>query len=429
MKFCRPLAVAIVLVSPLALRAQPASSEEEALRRALTDSNNSPQGYLRELDGFLKKYPNSERRAEVENVLFRAALNLKDLDRVVAYGEIILAHDPDNRVVLENVTAAELKLRKEPHLSRALTHAHHLEKLTGVASASAATGPEEARRRTDEMRSKARALLYVARATGLLGKPAEAAPIAVKSFETFPNPESAREASHWNAESGNPAEATRYLADAFIMPDSKSSEDERAADRVKLGELYQKWKGSDAGLGDLILKEYDRTSALLADQRMALQEVDPNIKASSPLEFTLSALEGGPLKLAELRGKVIVMDFWATWCGPCRVQHPLFEKVKQKFKDKPEVVFLAINADEDRGAVEPFIKSEGWSRNVYFEDGLASLLRVNSLPTTLIFDKNGKLLDRLIGFLPDRFAEQLTKEITEALESKPEASGESSGGA
>jgi thioredoxin-related protein len=102
--------------------------------------------------------------------------------------------------------------------------------------------------------------------------------------------------------------------------------------------------------------------------------------------------------------------------------------VKQKFKDKPEVVFLAVNADEDRAAVEPFIKSEGWSRNIYFEDGLAALLRVNSLPTTLIFDKSGKLLDRLIGFLPDRFAEQLTKEITQALESKPAVSGESGGG-
>ena len=421
------LALAWSVLAAGALWAQTGSPEEEALRHALSDSNNSPQGYIRELTAFLDKFPQSQRRSEVEGVLFRSALNLKDLDRIAAFGENILARDPDNRMVLENVTAAELKLGKEPHLSKALAHARHLEQIPGEKSPGG-TGPEEARRRVEEERAKARALLYIARATGLLGKAAEAAPIAVKSFDTFPNAESAREAANWLAEAGNHAEAVRYLADAFIMPDTKVSDDDRASDRLKLGEMYQKWKGSDAGLGDLILSEYDRTSALLAERRMALKQVDPNLQAASPLEFTLSALEGAPLKLASLQGKVIVMDFWATWCGPCRVQHPLFEKVKERFRGHPGVVFLAVNADEDRTAVAPFVKAEGWSRETYFEDGLAALLRVNSLPTTLIFDKNGKLMDRMIGFLPDRFTEQLTKEIGQALGSNAEGKEGSRGG-
>jgi thiol-disulfide isomerase/thioredoxin len=401
--------------------AQPSPSEDESLRQALADSNNSPQGYTRELESFLAKFPDAKRRTEVESVLFRSALNMKDLDRIVLYGEKLLQREPDNVVPLENVILAELKSGKEGLQRRALDHARHLERLFVEKPERQATGPEEARRVMENQRGSARSLIYQARATGLLGKPSDAIPFAEKSFNIFPTAEAAREAAHWLSEEGKYGDAARYLSDAFIMPDTKASDDDRAADRLKLAEAYHKWKQTDAGMGDLILSEYDRTSALLAEQRLALKKVDPNIQAADPLEFTLTALEGAPLKLPTLHGKIIVMDFWATWCGPCRVQHPLYEQVKAKFQSHPEVVFLAVNADEDHTAVAPFLKSLGWSRDTYFEDGLGALLRVNSLPTTLIFDASGKLMDRMVGFLPDRFAEQLTKQITAALAAREHA--------
>ena len=75
------------------------------------------------------------------------------------------------------------------------------------------------------------------------------------------------------------------------------------------------------------------------------------------------------------------MDFWATWCGPCRVQHPLYEEVKSKFAGNDDVVFLAINTDEDLAACKPFLESNKWdTKNVYFEDGLSNLLQVGSIP-------------------------------------------------
>jgi thiol-disulfide isomerase/thioredoxin len=182
-----------------------------------------------------------------------------------------------------------------------------------------------------------------------------------------------------------------------------------------MGELYRKLKGSEKGLGDLILEAYDRTAGLLAARRLRLRETDPNTQASSVMEFTLSGLKGRKLELASLKGKTLVFDFWATWCGPCRVQHPLYQEVKQRFRDRPDVVFLSINTDEDRDAVQPFIEENGWDDTVYFEDGLSRTLKITSIPTTIIVDRRGEVVSRMNGFLPDRFVDMLTERIRDAL--------------
>jgi thiol-disulfide isomerase/thioredoxin len=116
-----------------------------------------------------------------------------------------------------------------------------------------------------------------------------------------------------------------------------------------------------------------------------------------------------------LKGKVLILDFWATWCGPCRTQHPLYEVVRKRFEDRNDIVFLSIDADDERNLVSPFLETQGWSRAVYFETGLARLLEVANIPTTIILDKEGHLARRMNGFLPDRFVDQLTEHIRDIL--------------
>jgi thiol-disulfide isomerase/thioredoxin len=165
----------------------------------------------------------------------------------------------------------------------------------------------------------------------------------------------------------------------------------------------------------MILKTYDSTSAQLAARRAELHQLDPNAQLKEPLQFTLSGSDGDKLQLSSLLGKVIVIDFWATWCTPCRQQHPLYETVKATFKDSDEVVFLAVDTDEDHDVVKPFLTQMKWSQKVYFEDGLQSLLQVSSIPTTVVLDKKGQLFTRMIGFLPDRFIDMLTDRVNDAL--------------
>jgi thiol-disulfide isomerase/thioredoxin len=183
-----------------------------------------------------------------------------------------------------------------------------------------------------------------------------------------------------------------------------------------LSEEYRQVHDSEAGLGDLILAAYDRTAGLVDARRRHLQTMEPNFGATDPMQFVISGLDGKKLGLGSLKGRIVIMDFWATWCVPCRTQHPMYETVKERFKDRSDVVFLAIDADEERLLVEPFLDAQKWSRTaVYFEDGLQRLLKVDSIPTTIMFDKRGRLWSRMNGFAPDRFVETLTERIQTAL--------------
>jgi len=137
-------------------------------------------------------------------------------------------------------------------------------------------------------------------------------------------------------------------------------------------------------------------------------------------DFALRTLDGESVTLQSLRGKVAVIDFWATWCGPCRVQHPMYDQVQEKFKDRGDVVLLSIDTDDDHSIVAGFLDQQKWPKTrVYFEDGLQKLLQVSDIPTTIVFDKQGRVASRMNGFLPDRFVEQLSARIQSALTETP----------
>ncbi|HML18411.1 MAG TPA: TlpA disulfide reductase family protein, partial [Bryobacteraceae bacterium] len=173
---------------------------------------------------------------------------------------------------------------------------------------------------------------------------------------------------------------------------------------------------NEKGLGDIILAAYDRTAATLEQRKTHLAAIDPNFAATEPEQFTVTGLDGRKFPLSTLKGSVVVLDFWATWCGPCRAQHPLYDQVKQRFKDHKDVVFLSIDTDENPQLVSPFLDQQKWSRSsVYLDDGLQRLLQVTNIPTTILFDKQGRVASRMNGFLPDRFVNQLSERIESAL--------------
>ncbi len=419
MKFCVVLFcyVAIAAGQPAA----PPDKETESLQRALGEAGNSPVDFIRALEDHLNHFPNSPRKLELERALVKTAIDIKDTKRIILFGERVLASQPDDPALLQQVSIALVREGSAPNAEKALSYAAHFEQIERESAkeigSGQLTGREAARRKDETDKAVASALLLESRANGLLKQKEKAIALAVTSYKIYPSVEAAREASTWYAELGDNQHALEYLADVFSIDQlhSASADAQKAQDRARLAELYRKAKGDETGLGDAVLQAYDRTSSEWTNRRAALRALDPNAQVADPLQFTLGSLDGPPLKLASLQGKVIIMDFWATWCGPCRAQHPLYEEVKKKFSGNNDVVFLSVDTDEDRTAVKPYVNENQWSQKVYFEDGLSKNLQVGSIPTTVVFNRSGAVASRMNGFVPERFIDMLTERIQEAL--------------
>jgi len=405
-----------LLLGAFALPAQEKLNDEEQkhLREQIAEAGNSNIEFVHALEAHLKKYPKTASREELERAITKSAIELKDNPRIIKYGERVLARSSDEIDILEKVTRALLASNDKSTAEKALKYARQLEKNVHDLE-KPPSGKMRWQMRLEIQQALNKAMVYQARASGLLGKFTDAIPLAEKAFDQYPTAEAAREAGKWLAASGNYPDSVRWYADAFTVADTRNTDADRALDRADLGKYYLKYKPSEAGLGDLILQSYDRTAKVMAVRRDAIKAYDPNALAADAMDYTLGAVKGDALKLASLRGKVVVFDFWATWCGPCRVQHPLYDVVRKKFAGRDDVVFLAIATDEDKALVEPFLEKQKWSKSVYFEDGLSMLLKVNSIPTTVIFNKRGEVASRMNGFVPERFVDMLSSRIEQIL--------------
>jgi thiol-disulfide isomerase/thioredoxin len=409
--------VLFLLLPLLAAGQQTASdAEEKELGKALAEAGNSQIDFIRALESHLAKYPNSAKRPEIERALVKASIDLKDDRRIILYGEWVLDHEAGDPHILDRVTRALLSSDAKDTSERALQYAQRYEEQVAALRKQTPAGHFGAAEwRMDIDRSVARAIVFQARATGNLGRLEEAVSLAEKSYAEFPTAEGAREIARWLIKLGREGEAIPHLADAFTISDNSNTDAARMQDRNRMGELYKKLHGSEKGLGDLVLESYDRTSALLAERKLQMRSSDPNAQATALMDFTLPGLNGDSLKLASLKGKTVIFDFWATWCAPCRAQHPLYEQVKHRFADNPDVFFVSVNADDDREGVPAFLKDNQWNNSVYFEDGLARMLQITSIPTTIIVDKRGEIASRMNGFNPERFVDLLTERIQQTL--------------
>jgi thiol-disulfide isomerase/thioredoxin len=400
------------------------AKEQSELQQAVQEAGNSSIDLIRALELHLKKYPESKQRAEIEKALAKAATETNDNERIIVYGEKVLAREtpPDLRgdlpPLLDRVIRALVDKENPDRAKRAIVYAQRYQ--GDVVEARTSVGPPghlTPVQWSEELdKANARALALEARATGYAGDAEAAAKVARRSWDSHPTGEGARETGYWLAKLGRNEEAIEFYADAFTIEDARNTEDDRARDRAQLGSLYAKVHGSEKGLGDVVLQAYDRTSGLLTAIRANLKAKDPNSVAKNLVDFTLPPVDksGQPLALSALKGKTVVMDFWATWCAPCRAQQPLIEKVKSKFESDPNVLFVPVDSDDDLTLVAPFVTEQKWQNPGYFEAGLARQLNIGSIPTVIILDPGGNVSSRMIGFIPDRFEEMLTERVEEA---------------
>ena len=142
--------------------------------------------------------------------------------------------------------------------------------------------------------------------------------------------------------------------------------------------------------------------------------VEFEIDASTARDFDLDLIGGGTVQLSDLRGKVVMVDFWASWCPPCRVEAPALAKVYREFQGQP-VEFLGVDIWDNIGDAELFLQQEGQAYpNGFDASGVVAIdYGVRGIPEKYFIDREGILVKKLSGPLTETTLRNTINELLE----------------
>jgi peroxiredoxin len=158
----------------------------------------------------------------------------------------------------------------------------------------------------------------------------------------------------------------------------------------------------------LVRYEHVETAMDAPQFAAAMAKLQANDVKRQQADFTLADLQGKSWTLKDLRGKVVLLNFWATWCPPCRKEMPDLEALYLKFKDK-DLVVLAIS-DEDAAKVNPFLVEQNITYPVLLDPGrkVNEQFQIEGIPKSFVYDRSGKLAAQSIDMRTQRqFLEML----------------------
>lgn len=149
------------------------------------------------------------------------------------------------------------------------------------------------------------------------------------------------------------------------------------------------------------------------DERRKEEVLSEMFQIETP-EFQLTDFNGRVLNNSTMKGKVVFVDFWATWCNPCRRELPEFQAFYDLYKNDPRIVFVAASTDQEKQKVQPYIDEMKFTFPVAYAEDTATKFGVEGIPSLFIIGPQGKIRYKIVGFDPDK---DFVREMTWRLES------------
>ncbi len=208
---------------------------------------------------------------------------------------------------------------------------------------------------------------------------------------------------------GSDPEMGQHLAECYVRNGKTTEAIALASELVRSGaatektlelfkEAYVAANGSADGFADELVE------ARAYAKEVAKRELKKNRVNAPAKDFALENLEGETVRLADLRGKVVVLDFWATWCGPCKRSFPHLQKVYDAHKGKDDVAIYAVNTwervkgKEREKAVREFLAENNYTFPVLLDTDVVDQYGVEGIPTRFVIDRKGNIQFKSIGF-------------------------------
>lgn len=217
------------------------------------------------------------------------------------------------------------------------------------------------------------------------------------------------------AEKALPAKQVKKELEQFVKDGAASSEMKNILQR-----FYVKDKGNTEGFDDYI------TALQKENITRMLEELKKSMLSDKSPAFALLDVDGKKLDIADLRGKVVVVDFWATWCGPCIASFPGMQKMVNKYKDNNEVKFIFVDTweqgeEKEKKAAE-FMAKNKYSFHVLMDNDnkVVEQFKVDGIPTKFVIDKNGVVRFKSVGY--NGSDDKLMAELTSMIDMAKEAS-------
>jgi len=316
--------------------------------------NPDPQERIRRLEDLLSLGPNPVLKRIIYEDIFRVAVKATDAAATLKYADALRAIDPSDTGVLAK--AALVLANRRVDLKKALQYARVAEKATAefqLAQRPPNTPGDifemsfpEQRQREAYAENRAVALHALGRVFYRMGNYKEAGTVLRKAV---------------NAKRS--ALRLTHLAEALL----------------KLGHM-------------------DEAEKLTAEASKQLAETVRRSFVNEPLDdFQLESINSRKYIFSALRGKVVLINFWATWCAPCREELPVLNRLYEKYRERGLEV-LAVSTDEERKKVPRFVKEYRLTIPVFYDSGMKDYFNAKTIPTNIFIGREGKVRYRKIGF-------------------------------